>query len=101
MADREMEIKPGLWLVWDNMNLSLEEEVENTAKNAKNAYVRRKVAGYSNNLGDLLCSYERNKFMALDCTTLQEMTERQKEIHKEVMELCRSYKIKDLWRANK
>ena len=77
MADREMEIKPGLWLVWDNMNLSLEEVGENTKKNAKNPYVRRKVAGYANNLGDLLCSYERNKFMALECETLEEMAERQ------------------------
>lgn len=101
MADREMEVKPGLWLVWDSMNLSLEEVGENTKKNAKNPYVRRKVAGYANNLGDLLCSYERNKFMALECETLEEMAERQKEIHKEIMELCRSYKIKDLWRANK
>lgn len=99
--NKQIEIRPGMWLVWDSMNMSIEEEVENSSNAGVNPYVRRKIAGYSNNLGDLLCSYERNKFMTLDCDTLQDMAMRQIEMHEYIMQILKDWKIKDIDKLKK
>ena len=93
-----MEIRVGRYILRsDQFCLWIEEEYESKGKDGKPGRVqKRKVAGYTNNIDNLIRQFCAHKHMASEATTVEQLIKEWKQIAEDAAMLKRTAVANDL-----
>ena len=93
-----MEIRVGRFLLRsDDKSMWIEEEYQSKGKDGKPGRVqRRKVAGYTNNIDNLIRQFCEHKHMASEATTVEELIKEWKQIIEDAALLKKTAVANDL-----
>ena len=93
-----MEIKVGRFILRsDQYCMWIEEEYQSKGKDGKQGRVqRRKVAGYTNNIDNLIRQFCEHKHMASEATTVEELIKEWKQIAEDATLLKKTAVANDL-----
>ena len=93
-----MEIRVGRFLLRsDDKSMWIEEEYQSKGKDGKPGRVqRRKVAGYTNNIDNLVRQFCEHKHMASEATTVEELIKEWKQIIEDAALLKKTAVANDL-----
>ena len=93
-----MEIRVGKYILRsDQFCMWIEEEYQSKGKDGKPGRVqKRKVAGYTNNIDNLIRQFCEHKHMASEATTVEELIKEWKQIIEDAAELKKTAVSNDL-----
>ena len=93
-----MDIRVGRFILRsDEKSMWIEEEYQSKGKNNKPGRVqRRKVAGYTNNIDNLIRQFCEHKHMASEATTVEELIKEWKQIADDAVMLKKTAVANDL-----